>query len=193
MNASTASILHPERLTMGNRVRIMDFAVIGQENFYQDIFENDRQRHVIIEDDVQIYPWCLVYEGATLRRGVVMEERTSVGSLTTIGEKSRILYQAQINDDVIVGEQCRIGGFVADHCRIGNRCSVFGALVHRYDQGGAEDWDNVDEEGPTLEDDVIIGWGAVIVGRVRIGAKARIAPLSVVKDDVEPGGRVRVS
>src|SRR5208282_1957344 len=125
------------KLRLGRGVVVMDYVVIGLANYYQDIFERDSQRIVQIGAGCRIYPWVLVYEGATLGTNVVMEERTSVGSLSVVGRNSRVLYQAQVNDDVLIGRDCVVGGFVADHSRIGNKCSVFGALVHRYENSGS--------------------------------------------------------
>lgn len=44
--------------------------------------------------------------------------------------------------------------------------------------------------GPTIEEDVSIGTGAKILGRVRVGAGASIAANAVVLDDVPPGATV---
>jgi UDP-3-O-[3-hydroxymyristoyl] glucosamine N-acyltransferase len=113
--APTAVIHRKKNLRLGRNVTIMDFAVIGLSNYYQDIFENEHQKLIQIGDRCRIYPWALIYEGATLETGVVMEERTTVGSLTTVGANTRIVYQAQVNDNVAIGKDCVIGGFVADN------------------------------------------------------------------------------
>jgi serine O-acetyltransferase len=44
-----------------------------------------------------------------------------------------------------------------------------------------------DIAGPTIEQDVQIGTGAKVLGRVRVGAGASIAANAVVVDDVPPG------
>ncbi|HEY6185239.1 MAG TPA: hypothetical protein VIW67_23575 [Terriglobales bacterium] len=165
----------------------MDFAVIGLPNYYRDIFAKPEERIVRIGDDCRIYPWALVYEGATLEANVIMEERTTVGSRTSVGTRTRILYQAQINDHISVGQDCVVGGFVADNSRIGNKCSVFGSLVHSYANPDPTAWDITDEDGPVLEDHVFVGWGAVVVGNVRIGAGAWILPNSLVTENIPPG------
>ncbi|MBC8489622.1 MAG: hypothetical protein H8D45_26690 [Bacteroidetes bacterium] len=185
--ASTAIIKNPNRVIWGSNVIIMDHVIIGLENYYQDIFENDEQRLVTIEDKVRIYPWTLVYEGATLRTEVIMEERTTVGSRTDVGARSRILYQAQVNDNIRIGHDCIIGAFIADNCKIGNYCSVFGALVHRYSNQDTTLWNETEEQGPILEDRVLVGWGSVIVGNVTIGKGSRIRPNTVVTRDIPAG------
>jgi len=47
-----------------------------------------------------------------------------------------------------------------------------------------------DIAGPTIEEEVQIGTGAKILGRVRVGAGASIAANAVVVDDVPPGATV---
>lgn len=47
-----------------------------------------------------------------------------------------------------------------------------------------------DIAGPTIEEDVSIGTGAKVLGRVRVGAGASIAANAVVIDDVPPGATV---
>lgn len=185
--ATSVVIKNKDMLVLGQDVIVMDFVILGLPNEYPDIFEREMDRRVILEDKVRIHPWALVYEGATLKRGVIMAERTCVGSLTTIGAQSRVLYHAQVHDHVTVGESSVVAAFVADNCRIGNRCSVFGSLVHSYSNPDPRDWDSGDEPGPTLEDDVVVGWGAVIIGPVRIGRAARIHPNAVVRQNIAAG------
>lgn len=185
--APTAIIRDPSNLQVGQDVIVMDYSVIGLPNYYPDVFDQPEQRNVVIGDRTRIYPWSLVYEGARLGSDVLMEERTSVGSRTYVGARTRILYQAQVNDKITIGEECIIGGFVADNCCIGNRCSVFGALVHCYVQPSLTAWDTTDEIGPVLDDDVIVGWGAVLIGPIKIGRGAKIYPNSVVTCDVPSG------
>ncbi len=174
-------------LNCGGNVTIMDYAVVGLRNYYQDIFTDDAQRRVSLGDNVIVYPMALVYEGATLEAGVIMEERTTVGSLTRIGARSRVLYHAQVNDKVHVGVDCVVGGFVADNTKIGDRCSIFGALVHTYRTRDPRTWDAEDEMGPTVGDDVLIGWGAVVIGNVTIGSGSYIYPNTVVTRDIPQG------
>lgn len=185
--ARTVITHNQERLCIGKCVTIMDYAVIGLPNHYQDIFETDHQKKVKIGDGCKIYPWALVYEGATLEANVIMEERTTVGSLTTVGTNTRIVYQAQVNDKITIGSDCVIGGFVGDNCRIGKNCSVFGSLVHKYENSNPTSWDTTDEQGPLLEDGVVIGWGAIIVGNITIGTGARVLPNVLVTENIPAG------
>jgi len=183
----TVRILSPDLLRLGNNVHIMDYAVIGVPNEYSDAFKQDSDRCVQIGDGTTLYPHTIIYEGATLGAEVVMEEGTRVGSHTVIGYRTRVVYNAQIHDNIQVGAECIIGGFIADNVTVGSRTSIFGALVHRYSGRDPRRWADEDEPGPTLGDDVLVAWGAVIVGGVRIGNGAHIYPNCVVTRDVAEG------
>lgn len=183
--AATAIIKQPELALLGKDVEIHDFVILNQRNYYQDIFKTAEEKQLIIEDKVIIYPWAIVFEGARIGREVILEERTSVGSKSYIGARTRVVYQAQVNDNSKIGSDCIIGGFVADNCHIGNGCSIFGSLIHRYNNGCPTKWDTNDEQGPVIEDDVVVGWGAVIIGAITLGKGCRIFPNSVVTQSVE--------
>ena len=180
----TVRILSPDFLYLGENVHIMDYAVIGVPNEDHDVCAKDSERCVRIGTGTTLYPNTVVYEGATLGENVVMEEGTRVGSRTIIGDRTRVLYNAQVHDNVRVGCDSVIGGFIADNSSLGTGTSVFGALVHRYDISDPRCWTEVDEQGPKLGDNVLVAWGAVIVGSVTIGSGARIYPNCVVTRDV---------
>jgi UDP-3-O-[3-hydroxymyristoyl] glucosamine N-acyltransferase len=174
---------------IGKNVTIHDTSIIGFPNDYQSIFTNKAQRVVRIGTRSIIYPWSLIYEGATIGDKVEVHERCTVGSLTTIGANSMVQYGAQVHDNVRIGKNCIIAGFIADNTVVGEGSSVFGALIHRYKHPGRRSWDDTDELGPTLGKNVIIAWGAVIVGDIKIGNGAWILPNSVVRKDVPAGAR----
>ena len=183
----TVRILTPDMLHLGVNVHIMDYSVIGVPNEYEDVFEDDSQRRVRIGDGTTIHPMTVIYEGATLGARVVMEEGTRVGSRTEIGDRTRILYNAQVHDNIRIGDDCVIGGFIADNVAIGNRTSIFGSLIHPYSGRDPRQWDEKDEQGPTIGDDVLVAWGAVIIGAVHIGSGAYIYPNCVVTHNILEG------
>ena len=176
-------------VSVGAQTRIHEWSILGFPNRDPNLFSNENDRIVRIGRQCVIYPWCLIYEGASISPKVEIHERCMVGSLTAIGTKSLILYGAQLHDRVKIGRECIIAGFVADNCTVGDGSTVFGALVHRYGQPGRKRWDSTDEQGPVLGKNVVVGWGAVVIGPVKIGDGARIAPNAVVRADIAAGER----
>jgi acetyltransferase-like isoleucine patch superfamily enzyme len=173
-------------IIIGKESKIMDYCVIGVENPW-DIFNNKYQKNIKIGAKCIIYPWSIIYEGAFIEDNVQIFERSTVGSLSVIGKSCRILYGGQVHDKVTIGNSTTIGGFISDNCNIGNNCFVYGSLIHKHDNRDPAKWDEIDEIGPILEDNVFVGWGAVLIGAIRIGKGASIAPNSIVTRDLKPG------
>lgn len=170
-------------LRIGEGATVQDYCILG-ETSPDRAWRSDSDKIVVIGDGTRIGPWSLIFAGATIGCSVSIGDRSLVGLGTKISDGCRLEYGARIYDNVLLGAHSIVGGFVGDNCRIGARCSVFGALVHRYSHRNPLQWNHVDEEGPTLEDDVVIGWGAVIVGPIRIGRGSIVKPNSVVTSDL---------
>jgi acetyltransferase-like isoleucine patch superfamily enzyme len=130
-----------------------------------------------------------LYEGAEIKNDVQVFERSLIGSCSLVGHKSRLLYGAQVHDNVIIGASTIVGGFIADNCIIGNKCIIYGSLIHKHSNKDTSKWDDIDEIGPTVEDNVFIGWGAIIIGDVKVGKGAVIKANAVVTKDIAPGAR----
>lgn len=126
-----------------------------------------------------------MYEGTQIGDGVIVEDNIRLGYDCVVGADTRIMYGAYICDRVQIGSNSRIAGFIGDACRIGSNCTVMGDLVHRYTVADLE-WGAVDEPSPVVEDGAIVGFGAKIVGGVRIGHNAFVGAGAVVTKDVPP-------
>lgn len=91
------------------------------------------------------------------------------------------LFGIEIGKDVTLGEGVNfthtLGIVIGGDARIGNRVKFMGNNT----VGTAKD-----NGYPTIEDDVIVGCGARILGPIRVGARAVIGANAVVLSDVEP-------
>lgn len=194
--ASSAQI-HPgvsiltTQLEIGERTIIYPGVILGLPNSDYTWFESNGDRGLKIGNDCLIMPGALLFEGARIGDAVTLEEHTTVGSITTIGHRTRLVFHAQVYHGVTVGEDCIIGALVANNSSVGSRCSIFGPLVHKYSGNDPTQWNTLDEPGPTIEDGVLVGMGAVVAGAVRIGAKARILPNALVSNDLPPNSVVK--
>lgn len=185
--ASTARVLNRRRLRLGKGATVDHFAVVGLRNPYPGVFDRPEQRVVEIGAGATVGCYALIFEGARLGERVVVEPRGLIGSRTNIGAGTRLLYGAQVHDHVAIGKASMVAGFIADNCRIGDECHVFGSLIHRYSNPDARAWDTTDEQGPTLGDGVIVGWGAILIGPITVGRGARIRPGAIVRRSVREG------
>ena len=85
-----------------------------------------------------------------------------------------------------IGSGARIAGFICDGTVIGDRSTVMGELVHEYTQPHRGWWE-VDEPAPVIEDHVVVGYGAKVVGRALIGPFSYVAAGAIVPKDVPEG------
>lgn len=113
----------------------------------------------------------------------------------------RFLTGAEIHPAAKIGKNFFIdhstGVVIGETAEIGNNVMIFQGVT----LGGHGWWS--DKKGskrhPTIEDNVIIGAGAIILGPVTIKKNSRIGALSVIMDDIPEGstvvcpkGRIRV-
>ncbi|MBT8114273.1 MAG: serine O-acetyltransferase [Arenicella sp.] len=77
-----------------------------------------------------------------------------------------------------------MGVVIGETAKIGNDCTLY----HGVTLGGTS-WDK-GKRHPTLEDDVVIGAGAKVLGPIVVGSGARIGSNSVVVKDVTNGATV---
>ncbi|MGH3622091.1 MAG: DapH/DapD/GlmU-related protein [Sciscionella sp.] len=153
--------------------------------------EQQKPGSSVIGDPVTVGPKCLVanhivvYEGVQIGAACVIEDRVRIGYTSTIGERTRVVYGAYVCDRVTIGADACVAGFVCDGTTIGDRSTVMGELVHEYTRPH-EGWWEVDEEPPVIEADSVVGYGARVVGGVRIGPRSYVAAGAVVTKDVPP-------
>ncbi|RJQ77662.1 acetyl/acyl transferase [Pseudonocardiaceae bacterium YIM PH 21723] len=127
----------------------------------------------------------VIYEGVRIGADCVVEDRVRVGYDCAIGERTRLAYGAYICDRVEIGSDACIAGFVCDGAVIGARSTVMGELVHEY-SAPHRDWWEVDEAPPVIEPDSVVGYGARVIGGVRIGPRSYVAAGAIVTKDVPP-------
>ena len=88
-------------------------------------------------------------------------------------------YSVQLGHRVVIEHQGAI--VVHGNCIIGNRC-----IIRQGCTLGLRRLDDL-TAAPILEEGVELGAGAVVLGRIRLGAGARIGANAVVLSDVPPG------
>ncbi len=131
-----------------------------------------------------------------------MNLKTIRGITPQVGRDCFIADNALLIGDVIIGSQCSIwfGSILrgdVNYIRIGNRVNIQdGCILHTtYQKTTIHIGDNVSVghgvilHGATLEEEVLIGMGAIIMDYVHIGKHAIIAAGALVKERtvVEPG------
>lgn len=133
---------------------------------------------VVVGERCLIFNQVVLFEGVQIADDCVIEDRVRIGYHSQVGARSRLNYGAYVCDRVTIGADTRVAGFVCDG-------TVMGQLVHEYTRPH-RDWWEVDEMPPVIEADTVVGYGAHVVGGVRIGPRSYVAAGAIVTKDVPP-------
>ena len=138
---------------------------------------------VRLGNGVRIGAFCLIEGGAHLATRVEVDHYCRISYGTQIGTGTRVLYRAQIFDEVSIGENCIIAGEVVDRTVIEDGVRFHGETAHAHtDVTG--DWDDTVEPSPIIRRESVVGVGAVLIGAITIGPRAFVAAGERVTCDV---------
>lgn len=147
----------------------------------------DIDGETIIEAKAYVGSYSLIGSGTVVATGVVIDDFSIIECEVTLGRKTLVIYRAQICNDARIGYACVIGGFVAERVLVGDRSRVFGKIVHsQHNPSVAWDAPGAEEGSAVIKKDVFIGFGAIVVGEITIGAGAYICAGAIVTRDVPP-------
>jgi UDP-2-acetamido-3-amino-2,3-dideoxy-glucuronate N-acetyltransferase len=136
---------------------------------------------------------------------VLFGERVVVYSFTNlygcrIGDDTRIGTFVEVQRGAVIGARCKIQShtFICDGVRIEDEAFIGHGVMFINDkrprattgQGelqGEDDWERLET---VIEEGAAIGSGAVIMGGIRIGARALVGAGAIVTRDVAPGATV---
>lgn len=140
---------------------------------------------VVIDDGSIIMNQVVIFEGTHVGAGTFVQDKCRIGYDCHIGDDCRLQYGTYVCDRVTIGADSVVAGFVCDGTHIGERSTVMGILIHRYTEPHRGWWES-DEAPPTIENDVVVGYNATVVGGVTIGHHSYIAAGATVTEDVPP-------
>ncbi len=167
------------KVEIGKDVKIGDYTIIGLK-----IDSNEYENNLtVIGDKCIIGSHVVICRGANIGNKTKIEDFCRIGERAKIGLNCNILYGAKIYDDAKIGDDSIIGGFVCERAEIGNNVRIFGELLHVHREPHLG-WDDVIEKSPIVESNVCIGFGAKIIGGVRVGQYSYIAAGAIVTRNV---------
>lgn len=140
----------------------------------------------------------VIGDDATIRGGTIIYNDTEIGDEFSTGHNAIVREDTTIGDDVLVGTNVVIDGtstigshvslqtgvYIPTHTTIGDNVFIGPYAVLTNDPVPVRQ--DVELEGPTLEDGVSIGANATILPGVTIGENAFVAAGAVVIEDVPP-------
>ncbi len=177
---------------IANDVTIGEFSVIGKPSrpHHDKLIDSvvvpneiESSRITYISDRCYIGTHVLIEEGVNIGPNSIIESSCIIESDTSIGEHCLLVQGARVSRESKVGGYCIIGGFTAERSIIGNKCRVFGRLLHKQDDPGLP-WDDNIEPAPVLGDNVFIGTEALIIGGITLSDNVYICAGAIVTEDV---------
>jgi acetyltransferase-like isoleucine patch superfamily enzyme len=175
--------------TIDPPARIAPTAIIG--NAFRPLLDGrelSADSEVAIAAGVWIGQYATVGTGVTIGANSVLEDFAMVQPGAVIGARVLVASRSSVGIGAEVGDDSVIKGHVGDHARIGARCRIAGDLIHRQ-LDPTIPWDDpaAEEPAPIVEDGAFVGWRALIVGGVNIGAGAYVCAGALITRDVPAG------
>ena len=137
-------------------------------------YDATAEEPVCIGDGVRIGAFCLIEGGVHLAAGVEVDHYCRISYGTQVGAATRVLYRAQIFDEVSIGENCIIAGELVDRTVVEDWVRFQGETAHSH-ADATGDWDGTVEPSPTIRHDSVVGVGAILIGDITIGPRAYVA------------------
>ena len=182
-------MIHPTAIVypgtvIGEGTCVGPFSIIGKP--YRPVADESygSGRPAAIGHNCFIGAHVVIAQGSQIGDECIIEDGTQVEVDVSVGSHGHLLYRAQVCNEALIGEACIIGGFVCERAQVGRGCRIFGQLVHRQLNPTAG-WDEEEEEAPVIEEEAFVGFGAKVIGRVRIGRRSYVCAGAIVSKDLQ--------
>lgn len=129
---------------------------------------------VRIGNGVRIGAFCIIEAGAQLAERVEVDHYCRIACGVRVGAGTRVLYRAQIFDEVTIGKNCIIAGELVDRTVVGDNVTFQGNTAHSHTDATG-DWDETEEPSPVIRSGSVVGVDAILIGGVTIGPRAYVA------------------
>jgi acetyltransferase-like isoleucine patch superfamily enzyme len=187
------TVIHPhvvitDGVTLGVGVEVFPGAIIGKEPkgagavARQPFFE----KKIHIGDGCSIGPHAVVFYDVEIGNNTLLGEGASIREKCRVGSKCILSRYVTVNYETTIGD----GTKIMDNTHITGKATIGRGVFISIQVGTTND--NVVRAGfsdhvigPTIEDDVVIGAGAILLPGVVIGQGATVAAGAVVTKNVE--------
>lgn len=124
--------------------------------------------------------FTVIYEDVTIGNELDCAHDVIVREGCSLGERVELSPRAYIKPDARIGDHTRVGAIVCDRASIGNHCTIYGDIIHKFQSGIS----GLKEDSPVIKDGVVVGSRACVIGPVTIGRLSLVGAGSVVTHDV---------
>lgn len=193
-------IIHPfvvieSGTVIGDGVEIFPGTHIGKEPKTAGALAREPMfdRHVSIGERCCIGPNAVIYCDVEIGDSTLIGDGASVREHCRIGSKSVLGSHATLGDDVVIGSHTK----VLNHCtlagtmRVGNNVFISNDVQTANDnQFGRKGWRADQNRAPIVEDNAMIGVGAILLPGITVGKGAIIGSGAIVTASVKPEGLI---
>lgn len=193
-------VIHPfvvvcDDVCIGDGVEIFPHAFIGKEPKGAGALARQPEfnKRIKIGADSSIGPGSVIYydvsigDNTLIGDGASIREKTVIGSRCVIGRYVTINYETTIHDRVKIMDH----SWMAGRMTIEDDVFVSGGVMTTNDNAiGRAGYDEDDIVGPFIHKNAVIGAGAVLLPKTKIGENSVVAAGAVVTKDVPANGRV---
>lgn len=179
------------RCDIHSSAKIREGAVVGKA--FRPLLESEGCGEeglstTMLAKGVYIGYYSLVGSGTRLMEGVIVDDQCTIECDVVVGERSLVIYRAQICNGAHVGSECVIGGLVAERTRIADRVRSLGRFVHlQHHPDRGWDSDESMERSALVGSGAFVGFGAQVIGPVNLGEECYVCAGAIVTKDVPPG------
>lgn len=168
---------------IGKECIVGEYTVIGYPHAESNYSFESKNIKTIIGNNCHIGSYVIIYGGSKICDGTKIEDFCRIGENVVIGKKCHVSYKAEIHDDTKIDDGSIIAGFCCERAQIGRNVRLFGDLIHSHTDPHLG-WDEVIEKSPIVDDYVFIGFGAKIIGGIKVGKNSYVAAGAIVTKDI---------
>lgn len=147
-----------------------------------DIMDSFVKADTVIGHQSIIRSGTVIYSGVTSGVNFDCGHNVCIRERCQFGDNCYLTGNTELRRDVSVGNNTKLAGTICDRSIIGNNVTMLGHLMHTYrscEPGHIE-------EAPILEDDVIVGREAYVIGKVQLGKGSFVSAGSAVTTSIPP-------
>lgn len=169
----------------GKKCILGEYCVVGYPYVESEKSFESKSIKTSIGNKCIIGSHVVIYEGAKIGNETRIDDFCQIGEHVSIGKKCQILYGARLYGETEIGKGCIVAGFCCERAKLGNNVRLFGALLHSHREPHLA-WDDVVEKSPEVDDNVFIGFGAMVIGEIKIGKLSYVTAGAIVTKNVPP-------
>lgn len=188
-------VIHPHvviepGVVIGDGVEVFPGSMIGKEPKRAGVMSRPLvfERRVVIGANSSVGPNAVIYYDVEIGESTMVGDGASIRERVRIGSNSLISRLVTINYNTTIGDYTKVldTSHITGNCHVGNNVFISFGVMTANDNAIGQTAYSDEMRGPTLEDGVKVGAGAIMLPGVCIGARSIVGAGSVVTKDVEP-------